>query len=507
MDSDAGSPMLGQESFGLPLAYLWGNLPAIDCLNLSKNEGMSKSAAIGDLKICFAASGDLRNLIRTVNCLPAEYDGRCDILFNDFNSLVVGHNIVVLWVLLNPDLATDDAAEFALHLMYSSMLTPAMSNFLSRSLDIIDGLAYRNDYSIDINGRGTLNVRLARDDLDITIEMLQSKYGQRAAMHAYSKIMCNPRRQDYTDRYLNSLEPAHRLSFTHYRSSGVLAPFSLDTSNFEEPNRLLYSSRGDWLLRDSDSPLHGWDMSLVFAHGEKCGLNRADSYGCLFFYLKNELSSFAKRLRDCRINITVTMFDATILPSVISSSSLKPFSPGCFDRIETSNLADYLSAPRILRDWAQFLNHDNKFAAILINFMNWQKHFPVLPDKLGTIGKQTIDKYASIMGVDVRNITVSEWSNMASPILVRFYGGLCAFTDDHEQFQSFLRDQSIEKFATHCGVRLRNVNRVHPKRAGAPMDSPRLTIPSKLTKSEFYNTYLIGGSESMTRFVEFELGD
>ena len=160
---------------------------------------------------------------------------------------------------------------------------------------------------------------------------------------------------------------------------------------------LLYSPCGEWLLRDSENPLQSWDMSLVFAYGEKCGLNRADSYGCLFFYLKNELSTFAKRLRDCQINITMTILDARALPSVISSSSLKPFSPGCFNRIETSNVVDYISAPRVLRDWALFLNRRNKFAAILINFMNWQKRYPVLPKNFMAAGKQTIEKYASIM--------------------------------------------------------------------------------------------------------------
>ncbi|KNZ72407.1 hypothetical protein J132_03373 [Termitomyces sp. J132] len=394
LDSQAESPTLMHESFGLPFAYLWGNLPAIDCLNLSNNE--SSSATTDNFKICFVASGDLRNLLRTVNCLPAEYDGQCDILFNDSNPLVVGHNLVVLWALLNPELAVDDAAEFALHLMYSSMLTPSMSNFLSRSLDVIDGLFDDNNYSIGFNGRGTLNVRLAHDDLDITKEMLQSKYGQCAAMHTYTKIMCSPKRRDYTDRYLNSLEPAHRLSFTHYRTSGILVPFWLDISKFVEPNRLMFSSSGDWLLRDSDSPLHGWDMTLVFAHGEKCGLNRADSYGCLFFYLKNELSNFAKRLRDCRIDTTMTMFDATALPSVLSSSSLEPFSPGCFDRIETSNVADYISAPRILRDWAPLLNRSNKFAAILIDFLNWQKYHLVQLD-VKAAGKRAMEKYVSIM--------------------------------------------------------------------------------------------------------------
>lgn len=53
IDSEDGAPIT-QMSFGLPLAYLWGNLPAMDCLNLSNNE--RTSATTRNLKICFAGN-------------------------------------------------------------------------------------------------------------------------------------------------------------------------------------------------------------------------------------------------------------------------------------------------------------------------------------------------------------------------------------------------------------------------------------------------------------------
>ncbi|KAG6915707.1 hypothetical protein DXG01_010301 [Tephrocybe rancida] len=501
-DSSSTTPTFA--TFGLPYAYLWGNLPAIDCLNLPENE--RTTATTRDFKICFAASGDIRNLIRTITSLPAGYQGQCDILFNDLNPLVVGHNVVVLWALLNPTLTEDEAVELAIHLMYSSMLTPAMENFLLTSLDVVHGLTDGRSTSIPVNGRGTLNVFLGPKYLDVTKEMLQAKYGQRIAKHAYKSVMWSPERQDYTDRFLNGLEAGHRLSFLHHRASGILAPFSLDVSGFTEPNRLLYTPKGEWLLRDDATPLQGWDMSLVFAYGQRYGVDRADAYGCLFFYLKNELSTFAKRLRGCRINITMTMADATALPKAIAAHTLPPFSPGCFDRIETSNLADYISAPSILRGWAPFLNRGNKCASILINFMNWQKRYPVMPDPHGRWhSKATAMNYMSIMGIDVEKMMTTEGSSSSSPGMIKLYSGMAAFSDDHDKFQSFLHDQNIEKIAGSCGLKLRNINRIHPKRAGAPLKSTRISIPSALTKSEYYNTFWIGQSEPTTRFVEFEL--
>ncbi|KAG6818498.1 hypothetical protein H0H93_004552, partial [Arthromyces matolae] len=323
-------------------------------------------------------SGDLRNLIRTVNGLPEDYAGQCDILFNDINPFVVGYNIVVLWALLNPSLEPDEAAELALHLMYSSMLTPSMSDFLSRNLSVLHDLNRGRHSSVATTGEGKLVIKLQPGDLDVIMEMLQSK--------------------DYSDRYLNALEPAHRLGFTHYRSSGILAPFSLDISTFSEPNRLLYSSTGDWLLRDSANPLYCWDATLTFDYGEKCGVSRNDIYGCLFFYLKNELVTFAKRVREFHINITMTKLDANDLPAIISSSPMLSFSQRCFDRIELSNLVDYVSPSMVLiESWAPLLNCHNKFAAILVYFMNWQRRHPVELDINLLPEMEEILKYTSIM--------------------------------------------------------------------------------------------------------------
>ncbi|KAG6853133.1 hypothetical protein C0991_006656, partial [Blastosporella zonata] len=274
--------------------------------------------------------------------------------------------------------------------------------------------------------------------------------------------------------------------------------------NSREFYRLLYTSRGEWLLPDSANPLHGWDMSLVFAYGERHGLHKADAYGCLFFYLKNELSVFAKRLRECRIKLTLTMGDATLIPKAITAGTLDRFSPGCFDRIETSNLADYVSSSRILKDWSSLLNRNNQFAAILINFMNWQKRYPVILDIKG-LGKQALSNYAFVMvsilaakceeltcvahqGIDVQKMRITEGMNSTSPTMMRFITGISTFMNDHKMFMSFLRDQNIEHDAILCDLKLRSINQVHPKRAGASLDSSSLAIPSKLTKSEFYNT-------------------
>ncbi len=66
------------------------------------------------------ASGDIRNLIETVNGLPKHYQGKCDILLNDIDPIVVNRNLIILFALLGSGPSMDEAAELATHLMYSA---------------------------------------------------------------------------------------------------------------------------------------------------------------------------------------------------------------------------------------------------------------------------------------------------------------------------------------------------------------------------------------------------
>ncbi|KAG6834354.1 hypothetical protein H0H93_010251 [Arthromyces matolae] len=124
--------------------------------------------------------------------------------------------------------------------------------------------------------------------------------------------------------------------------------------------------------------------------------------------------------------------------------------------------------------------------------MNWQQDYPIGEFDGKRFPKKELEKYTSIIGMDLQKFeeyALEGRMDTGFAAMTRFYGGILHFEDDHDQFQSYLRDQPIESAATVSSLQLRKINRVHPKRAGAPLESPRLTIPSKLSKTEFYNTY------------------
>lgn len=345
------------------------------------------------------ASGDIRNLVRTINGLPDDYSGKCDILFNDYDPIVSHRNWIILHTLLQPEIPIHAAVNLAIHLMYSAALSPEANAHLYRSITILYGQALVDDKQpitqrqLATRGEGMLCMVAPTEDLQQFLKMPLSTYGYKDAMKNMRSSLLHHSRVDYRDRHLASLTPGHRMAWTRYKESGVLGPYSAETKHLTEPNRfglrcssciiyierklilrLMFDADGEWLTLDNANPLHGWDVSAVIAAGKRHEINVNDIYGCLFFYLKDEFEEFSRRIERFNINIQLTQFDARILPKM--APLMKQFSEGCFDRIETSNLADYIGPAEVIDICAPLLNRRNKHAALLMNFVNWHIRQP-----------------------------------------------------------------------------------------------------------------------------------
>jgi hypothetical protein len=122
---------------------------------------------------------------------------------------------------------------------------------------------------------------------------------------------------------------------------------------------------------DSSNPLAGWDVATVLASGQRHGVDPADVYGCLHFHVRDIFKEFAKKIQNLNIHIHITQFDAHALSLYVQSGHFNPFGKNCFDRVETSNIADYVGAAAVIKDWGNLLSRRNKHAALLMYFMNW----------------------------------------------------------------------------------------------------------------------------------------
>jgi len=337
--------------------------------------------------------------------------------------------------------------------------------------------------------------------LKILFDMILSNYTLSQALEHRREIMTNPSRVDYRDRHCGLLEPRHRMAFMHFNQSGILVPFSHDTSHFIEPNRLLFSAEGRWLTMDHMNPLNGWAIPPVQMSGKLHGVDPDDIFGCLFFHVKDQFKEFARRIRDFNINIHLAQYDARVISQAIPEGIFQPFGKNCFDRIETSNLADYIGIPRVLGDWAPLLNRRNKHAALLLYSMNWhqnRKNTKVSEDREAT--GPVLLRVADVLGL--RRIDLAA-SGEHGRDLIRVAGLANTLYDNNTAFQGFLNGHETDKISRNHLVRLRSKNRIQTKRWGIPINEPHMKVPD-LSKKDFYDLYCLGAAEALVRFLEFE---
>ena len=128
--------------------------------------------------------------------------------------------------------------------------------------------------------------------------------------------------------------------------------------------RIVYISYYSILL------FHLPSIAAIIQAGKAHGVQRADLYGCFYFYLSDQLRTFADRLRRFHINFRVFCMDPCDLSKYIREDklSIRGLPAGStFDRIYLSNIIDdvqHVTIPGILSAWGPLLK-ENKYATIL----------------------------------------------------------------------------------------------------------------------------------------------
>ncbi|PBK65733.1 hypothetical protein ARMSODRAFT_1022167 [Armillaria solidipes] len=464
-----------QKKFGIPMG-LWGNMMSIDVINAKDNEGADKICD-KDLSLAFIASGDLRNVVRTVNELPENYTGTLKIVLNDKNCRIVCRNFVILTILgIVEDV--EEAAEQALHFWYS-VFQPLSYRFLvfphfpdAPTLQHLDGTPARLTSSTTVHTRWDPNTTmflislLSGDEIDLP-----------QAKDTWSRTMYAPERIDHRERHYTGLRPSHRVAFDAWRRSGLLLPFGAMKDHMCVPNAWLFSGQGDLLLNDSSNPLEGWDYTEVVKAGKEHGTTADDLMGGMFFYVKDQLVEFSKRLRRFKIHIYSYDKDAKDLPTVLRSDMS---SPKTFDRIETSNITDknYVGLS-ILSHWGPLLNGANPHAAIIGLFMNWTnwKKAGEATSSMATMHR-AMKEMASCKFTDLRRVSGHSLHNAMN--------GLDAFHDTSIAFQEYLNEEKADMIARKVGLKCRRINKIVPHRCFAELGTSPSSLPCIDTPDKWY---------------------
>ena len=146
--------------------------------------------------------------------------------------------------------------------------------------------------------------------------------------------------------------------------------------------------------------------------GKRHGIPREDLYGCLYFYLSEQLEEFRSRVARFKISFKILDRDLLALPSTIRSGELEragvPASQR-FDRVDVSNVMDkqYTGVRAILTKWGPMLK-DTAHAAVVGYFMNWA------PDNEG--GRPGEKELGSLVDRAIKEGKVSCQSHIMLPL-------------------------------------------------------------------------------------------
>jgi hypothetical protein len=239
----ASNSILPPLNFGVD-RYLWGNMPAVNVLNMRDKEGVGEIHR--DMNLLFAASGDLRNVVKSiVEGLPDGYDCRCLLVINDINFKVVARNAILLFIALS--LEPNEAAIIMLHLWYSALLLRVMVETLShvvlgRIVDVCENIKKKPSTSLQaktfIFGKRALRLVLKKYQWDKFKDffIVPRALTEEDAQVVRRRVMLARERVDYLDRALYNQPPTIRVATVTFRKDGILLPHGASRERFDTPN-------------------------------------------------------------------------------------------------------------------------------------------------------------------------------------------------------------------------------------------------------------------------------
>lgn len=199
----------------------------------------------------FSASGDLRNVIKSITGLPPTFPKLCEVFLNDKELDIVARNAILLLTALRFD--PESAAEIMVHIWYSALIPQPLllclrENLLPLLEDVrskIRAKPFNGLFSRTwIFGSRTLQLVLRRDQwvsLPSYLDVPKGLSASKAHQVRMASTMA-PERKDYLERALCAQLPGWRVSKMDFRMNGILLPFGSSKKLFDTPNPLVQAT-------------------------------------------------------------------------------------------------------------------------------------------------------------------------------------------------------------------------------------------------------------------------
>ncbi|KAL5091758.1 hypothetical protein Trisim1_002572 [Trichoderma cf. simile WF8] len=316
---------------------LWGNVPAIDVLQLESNEGVGYGK---QLNLLFAASGDLRNVVKTIAQVPDGYTKPIEVTINDHDLDVVARNVIILLIALVSDNA-DEAVDCIIHVWYSALIRKSDLDMLQHKVRPLIESACEKIKDKDMNSllgktwrfsKGSLRLVLPKSFWDRLLAYVSIPEGLTAerASCIRTAVTLARSKKDHLDLHLIFQSPFRRVAKQRFRQDGLLLPFGAPRYEFQEPNPTLFHDTSSWPMADCADPLQGWSSKDV--EDSSSGPASADIYGKLYNHIHTVLRAFLSRITDSQVSFRLFCKKTYVLSNFLESKY--------FDRIEVSNMSD-----------------------------------------------------------------------------------------------------------------------------------------------------------------------
>ena len=192
------------------------------------------------------ASGDLRNVIKTIGDLPSSYKHDLEVTINDRDFDLVARNVILLLIALVVE-DPKEAIECMIHLWYSVLLRESDLDILHKHLRPLIEEACNESEGMQPKeliekswkfGNSLLRVSLDRQSWRRLLTYLTKPDGltaDRAREIRKASVLCHEGRYS-RDLHLACLSQSRRFINLKFREDGLLLPFGSPQHEFKEPN-------------------------------------------------------------------------------------------------------------------------------------------------------------------------------------------------------------------------------------------------------------------------------
>jgi hypothetical protein len=548
-----------------PSEHLWGNMPAFSLL--PESEATRRILDRGEeVRLCFAASGDLRNVVDTIAGLPAGYKGKVRVLVNDFSPKIACRNFLLLQVLGQLGL---QGVDLAIALWYSLALTGeqhmALSLLISKLevVGVVKGTREASWAFRQSDSGASITAHFEKRVWTALLEMMTSQWTLQSATNDRNARLLDPERRDFAGRVLQTLQPWHRIAVSEFRSFGLVLPYGALNAHHHTPNRFLLDPISGYTLSDHADPREGWDAGEVLAAGTRNKVPKNDLYGSLFFLLKERVSAVVDRLHSAEVSFELFCEDARSLAKRLQgargqeeqgkageSAGEKGSGPlkeedgtgqsesltrkgnkkkekkrtvegkalrateaasvwRLLHRVDVSNICDenYVGVTRVLEDWGQLIQPGGVLVGLFMNWANeemsqWKK---MKGDE--TYG-MTFDEHRraleAVMRLAGKDPEVAQL--VAAQLHQMNLSSATPFAHDYSKsFEDYLQHHGADETASKQRMLRSRVHQIVAPRIGVPTMASKGQLPVDFLKTvtEWYWGVFAGGFTGTEIYVEW----